>query len=412
MPLQDEMTVFHACCSYGDLSTIRLLLNEHPSFLNNVDENGNSPLLIACYNDQFEVSKMILEKGPDTCIRNKEGHTALTLSAALGHRHIISLLAKSGVDLNYTNEQGASALIIASKLGQIDCVDTLLRSGADTELRNRIECYVLGNTALIEATLARRVAVMKALLVARADKNAVNEYGYTSLHLALLENRGDEVVKVLLQAGATVEHQGNASGIGPLQLAAREGSLGAVKLLLLRKAKVDAACTVLCNTALMYASIRGFTDIMNVLLGAGANKDAGDIYGNTALTLAVRYGQDEIVMLLVNAGADINITNNEGKTALMIAHENQNAFACDVLENMGAGSINRHPMNRNIRDWAAVMLMRQMSISDVDTASDGGDGDGDGKDADPTASLPLPPPPPTPTSPVVSRSPPSNYRLL
>ena len=60
-----------------------------------------------------------------------------------------------------------------------------------------------------------------------------------------------------------------------------------------------------CMTALMYASMKGCTEIVRLLLSAGAEVDAKEDYGWTALLFAANYGYPEIVQLLLQAGADV-----------------------------------------------------------------------------------------------------------
>ena len=57
-------------------------------------------------------------------------------------------------------------------------------------------------------------------------------------------------------------------------------------------------------TALIFASLDGHTAIVQLLLGAGADKEAKDQFGYTALMSASEGGHTAIVELLLGAGAD------------------------------------------------------------------------------------------------------------
>jgi len=57
------------------------------------------------------------------------------------------------------------------------------------------------------------------------------------------------------------------------------------------------------NTALIEASEKGYTEIVKLLLKAGADVNAEDGDGRTALILAKEQGYIEIVDLLKKAGA-------------------------------------------------------------------------------------------------------------
>ena len=78
------------------------------------------------------------------------------------------------------------------------------------------------------------------------------------------------------------------------------------------------------NTPLQIAAIGSFARIAEVLLEAGADRNAQNSQGLTALMIAVRK-QDVLIMnILLEADADCNLQDSEGGTALMIAVGQQN----------------------------------------------------------------------------------------
>ena len=78
-------------------------------------------------------------------------------------------------------------------------------------------------------------------------------------------------------------------------------------------------------TALMAALIRaayqGYTDIVRLLLVAGADGNAkGEIWGDTALIAAATRGRTAVVELLLDVpGIDVNAKDTDGDTALKMA---------------------------------------------------------------------------------------------
>jgi len=73
------------------------------------------------------------------------------------------------------------------------------------------------------------------------------------------------------------------------------------------------------ETALMYASSLGYTDIAVALINVGADVNIKNKNGSTALMYASQQGDTDIVEVLIKAGADVNIKNNYGSTALRYA---------------------------------------------------------------------------------------------
>jgi ankyrin repeat protein len=160
-----------------------------------------------------------------------------------------------------------------------------------------------------------------------------------------------ETFRLLLDAGADISTQ-DPAGDTVLMEAARSGSPEMVREVLKRKADVNAAtapdpprCTPEMKkedrcpefdehagrTALMEAvSAYDYdvpregvnrTEVVRLLLAAGADVNARDKAGNTALVLCTQ--QAESARLLLEAGADPNARNNEGKTALSSTYDDQ-----------------------------------------------------------------------------------------
>jgi len=72
--------------------------------------------------------------------------------------------------------------------------------------------------------------------------------------------------------------------------------------------------------ALIFASRCGFTEIVKVLLTAGADPNSVYEGGETALMNAIQCSRNiEIVKLLLNAGANINAEDTQKRTALFYA---------------------------------------------------------------------------------------------
>lgn len=61
-------------------------------------------------------------------------------------------------------------------------------------------------------------------------------------------------------------------------------------------------------TALMLCAERGYTEMVDSLLGAGADTSAVDENGNTALHLACFYANREVVQLLLSVDVDVVVS--------------------------------------------------------------------------------------------------------
>ena len=67
----------------------------------------------------------------------------------------------------------------------------------------------------------------------------------------------------------------------------------------------------------MLAAIKNNPEIMQILLAAGADKDAQNDNGNTALMFAVFNNHKDKISILLNRRVDIDAIDNKGNIALM-----------------------------------------------------------------------------------------------
>jgi len=73
------------------------------------------------------------------------------------------------------------------------------------------------------------------------------------------------------------------------------------------------------QTPLIIAAFNGCTDIVRMLIDAGADIHHRNDQGENALISAAQEGHIDVVKVLIDAGADVNQPNADGETALSLA---------------------------------------------------------------------------------------------
>ncbi|KAH1024185.1 E3 ubiquitin-protein ligase MIB2 [Dendroctonus ponderosae] len=121
-----------------------------------------------------------------------------------------------------------------------------------------------------------------------------------------------------------------------LVLAAAQGHLDAIKLLLDGTSRDILDARSNGKTALQVASHQGHLSIVKHLLRAGANVNASDSDGDTCLHYAAFGNKPEILSLLLKAGANLNAVNRCGCTCLHVAAHKQPAECAQLLLAAGA----------------------------------------------------------------------------
>jgi ankyrin repeat protein len=117
--------------------------------------------------------------------------------------------------------------------------------------------------------------------------------------------------------------------------AAQKGKLDQVRSLILQLTDVPTDVNVRDEygwTPLLWAAMNGHTDIVQVLLAAGANPNTRNKYGWTPLMWAAGQGYSEIVRSLIASGARLNAQDQNGWTALMWAWDSNQEETMAILQ--------------------------------------------------------------------------------
>jgi ankyrin repeat protein len=125
------------------------------------------------------------------------------------------------------------------------------------------------------------------------------------------------------------------------------------------------------TTALHWAVHRDNAEIVDLLIGAGANAASANRYGVKPLMIAAANGNALIIGRLLNAGASPNTATPEGETALMTAARNGNPAALTLLIAHGADVNAREGwLGQTALMWAAaennVAAVRQLIEAGAD----------------------------------------------
>jgi len=220
-----------------------------------------------------------------------------------------------------------NALMQASELGDVATVRRLVEdpdAGVDLECRTE-----RGETPLMLAAWNGHVDLVRFLLEAGADVQATDREREDALIGASGRPGKAAVLEMLLTGGAHVDRR-NASGRTALIEAASVGSEDNAAVLLRYGADRNVV-TDEQETALTFAVVNEYRNLVGLLLNAGAAVDARDEKGWTPLTYAVYSGKREIVRRLVEAGADPDQVDGEGNTMLTHVTRSGNTGLIELL---------------------------------------------------------------------------------
>nr|XP_023475347.1 kinase D-interacting substrate of 220 kDa isoform X7 [Equus caballus] len=289
------------------------------------NECGQTPLMIAAEQGNLEIVKELIKNGANCNLEDLDNWTALISASKEGHVHVVEELLKYGASVEHRDMGGWTALMWACYKGRTEVVELLLSHGANPSVTGLYSVY-----PIIWAAGRGHADIVHLLLQNGAKVNCSDKYGTTPLVWAARKGHL-ECVKHLLAMGADVDQEG-ANSMTALIVAVKGGYTQSVKEILKRNPNVNLTDKD-GNTALMIASKEGHTEIVQDLLDAGTYVNIPDRSGDTVLIGAVRGGHVEIVRALLQKYADIDIRGQDNKTALYWAVEKGNAtMVRDILQ--------------------------------------------------------------------------------
>jgi ankyrin repeat protein len=137
---------------------------------------------------------------------------------------------QNGINPNCKIKYGLSPLMIACSQGKLDFIELLLEHGANV---NQVSDF--GHSALVRAVEGRNLEVVRLLLDSGAD---VQRFGGDAVGAAAVLGRSD-ILKLLLEHQAQINTK-SENGMTPLMLAAWDGDVESIRVLLAAGANVNA----------------------------------------------------------------------------------------------------------------------------------------------------------------------------
>ncbi len=206
------------------------------------------------------------------------------------------------------------------------------------------------------------IEMVRRMLEAGVPVDAPQEDGCTGLWLAA-EAGCAEVVKLLAEAaGANVNAVKTAGNISALYVAAQNGHLTCVDVLLVNGANPNVAKST-GATPIFIAAQQGYAEIVGSLLKASCNPNAPTQQGVTPLMIAAFQGHQDVTRKLLAGGADANLVG-QGRTALDWAKSNAHHMEYQRV------------LDDHLRDMEAEVRRRQQLLAKTGAGVQRGGGGG------------------------------------
>ncbi|KAF5840270.1 ankyrin repeat-containing domain protein [Dunaliella salina] len=175
---------------------------QHAEITNHQDPvTGRTPLSLACERGKLGMVRLLMTKGADVYLNDADTNISpLMWASGCGHAGITAvLLAEGEADAFFPATSGRTAAMEAARGGHTACLELLLEMGGiDVRQANDLD----GTHPMLEAAAHGHLDALKVLMRTRGAKvNQTDKSGQTCLLLAA-RNGDVRMLEVLLQAGA------------------------------------------------------------------------------------------------------------------------------------------------------------------------------------------------------------------
>jgi len=195
-------------------------------------------------------------------------YTGLHAAAARGDAAEIARLAAGGADPNGRDRYQRTPLHVAAYCSRLDAMRALVKAGADPDALEHDRYDIVTIAAVADDLPTLRLA----LELGTSPRNVTSRYDGTAL-IAAAHLGHDEVVRVLIRAGAPLDHVNNLGW------------------------------TALIESIVLGDGGKRHVATLRALVEAGANVNLPDRNGATPLALARGRGYAEMAAILASAGA-------------------------------------------------------------------------------------------------------------
>ncbi len=345
---------------------------------------GWTALADASWAGHEEAARMLISAGLDVDTPTPDGLTPLMIAASRGHTDVVQLLCALGARVDRRSREGRTAVESALQAGHVNIASQLhaqgaafdgpiatlyvralvARQGGACALVNPTEQMARGASRWrwvmegpIEVTSDDLLPIQTALAgppqltgghvieVSRIEFRTPVEFVVAPSHPALSQSKGlpsrgwryrcgwTEHVQQILH-GELLADARDVFGYIPLLEAIRNGSTDTVGALVASGADIHVVPHYGCMrgaTMLINAAERGNSDVVQILLDAGAAVDVETSTGWTALMVAASRGHADCVRILVMADADLSVRNAQGQTALALAQRRRHPMVARML---------------------------------------------------------------------------------
>ena len=278
----------HDACKEGRLIALQGIIKADPNSVDRYDQNKETPLTIACKQNNLELMKQLIEAGAKLDTKDNDGnilfYSLIRIACENKNNNILNELLCSREIHRWPEWEVTKVMILVIETGHIQgllCFISHLEPDAENDIAHWLKHYNVN----------------------------VNEVDCYITLQECIKNKNIEMLELLIENGFFIDiYTDTLSGLdNALNTAVKCGNIEAIKILLQycndNSVKPDSSALLFSAMQVENPSI----DMVSYLLNIKANPNYWH-FGASSLSIAAEKGKLEIFQKLINAGARIEFT--------------------------------------------------------------------------------------------------------
>ncbi|XP_046582590.1 putative ankyrin repeat protein RF_0381 [Haliotis rubra] len=309
--------ILHLAIRGGNIKIVKYILTQDVVVIDSKGFEDMTPVLLAADVGNIEVFDILVNKGADLSVVDKDGESILHLAIRERNVKMVNyILTQDMADIDSKGSKDMTPVLLEAYMGNIEVFDILVNKGANLSVVNED-----GDNVLHLAIRGENVKMVNYILT--QDIVDINSKGFEDMTpvLLALDVGSTEIFDILVNKGADLSVV-NEDEESILHLAIEEGNVEIVNSILAQNI-VDINSTD-CDgtTPVLLTALMGNIEVFDILVNKGADLSVVDDDGNNVLHLACLEGNEDIVKRVLSMGIlDVNTKNDKGLNATMIARE-------------------------------------------------------------------------------------------
>lgn len=140
--------ILHWAAVMGKQRLVELLLKFQECPVDEPDDTGATPLILATLKGSLEIAEMLIKRGANVNHRNFNGHSPVKYAASKNHKDLLVYLLDQGADPNARDNIGEGALHRVASMENHECLRILLTHPKSSPIISINAQNNLGNTPL------------------------------------------------------------------------------------------------------------------------------------------------------------------------------------------------------------------------------------------------------------------------